>query len=59
MYPFAARAAVITFAGAREEEWRRGLENLNLVLSTTSVEFLSESDLLEILAKIHAAQATS
>jgi hypothetical protein len=45
----AARACVAHYANGEEAEWRRGIKSLNLVLSTTSVEYLDEAEILELL----------
>ena len=48
LHPPAAKAAVRTFRDGGETDWRNGLKNLNLVLSTTSVEYLDEDEVFEI-----------
>ncbi len=52
LHPPAARACISRYAGGTEEEWRCGIKDLNLVLSTTSVEYLEEPEIAEILRLI-------
>ena len=45
----AARACVAHYVDGEEASWRHGIKNLNLVLSTTSVEYLNELEVRELL----------